>query len=123
MIHLARDPNVMLFIMTTIGLSILSTIKDLFIIYITTALVVLYFIGSDSYLRVRTQSVKIKNNISKSFLVISGVPQCLHLGPILFILYINDVGKCFSRTTIFLIYADDIKIYSIINGLPDALAL
>ena len=33
------------------------------------------------------------------------------------------MGKCFSRNMIFLIYADDIKIYSIINGLPDALAL
>ena len=33
------------------------------------------------------------------------------------------MSKCFSRTTIFVIYANDIKIYSIINGLPDALAL
>ena len=38
----------------------------------------------DSYLRDRTQSVKIKNNISESFSVTSGVPQGSHLGPIFF---------------------------------------
>lgn len=60
-----------------------------------------------SYLNKRTQVVKLKNHVSESLPVECGVPQGTILGPLLFILYMNDLlynknikNKIFS-------YADD----------------
>ena len=44
------------------------------------------------YLTGRTAQVKIKNYVSSAFDVPSGVPQGSHLGPFLFILFINDIA-------------------------------
>lgn len=75
-----------------------------------------------SYLQGRSQSVKIKNCISDIFPVPSGVPQGSHLGPILFLLFVNDITSCFKKAT-FSLYADDLKIYSCINNVLDATAI
>lgn len=48
----------------------------------------------------------------------SGVPQGSHLGPLFFIIYLNNINQCF-KTARFLLYADDLKIYSEIKSQED----
>ena len=57
------------------------------------------------------------SSISK---VLSGVPQGSVLGPILFILYINDVVDSLPTSTTCKLFADDLKIYSVLNIINDA---
>ena len=63
-----------------------------------------------SFLSQRTQFVRIKNTFSTSSDVISGVPQGSCLGPLLFLLYINDAKSAIQYSN-FLMYADDCKLY------------
>ena len=62
-----------------------------------------------SYLSERTQSVKIRNAYSSYRHITMGVPQGSILGPILFIIYINDLPNLSSNITC-LSYADDTAI-------------
>lgn len=71
-----------------------------------------------SYLLNRYQYVKISDSVSRKIKVTSGVPQGSHLGPLWFILFIDDVVDCFSHCEV-LIYADDIKIFKTIHSLSD----
>ena len=65
-----------------------------------------------AYLENRIQRVKIQNSYSKWGNVISGIPQGSILGPLLFIIYINELSNiCDSGSCLFL-YADDAKIYN-----------
>ena len=63
-----------------------------------------------SYLKDRVQVVRVGNQLSTPVNVCSGVPQGSHLGPLLFILFINDLKDVF-RNSNFLMYADDLKIF------------
>lgn len=72
----------------------------------------------ESYILNRSQAVCLKGFTSRFLPVASGVPQGSHLGPLLFILYINDMNTCFQSSKV-LIYADDTKIYKAIASHTD----
>ena len=60
----------------------------------------------ESYLKNRHQIVKIGDTLSDKMQIVCGVPQGSILGPILFLLYINDI-KNSSKILKFFLYADD----------------
>ena len=59
-----------------------------------------------SYLRGRSQFVQYKDKTSCKSTITTGVPQGSILGPLLFIIYINDIAKVTNKFH-FTIYADD----------------
>ena len=71
-----------------------------------------------SFLSQRRQRVKVRNSVSYSARITSGVPQGSVLGPILFIAYICDLPTQLSSTAS--IFADDTKIFSGISSVNDA---
>jgi len=65
-----------------------------------------------NFVQDRTQRVVLPNGTSTFRSVISGVPQGSVLGPVLFVVYINDIVDLFEDTNVCTkLYADDIKIY------------
>ena len=73
------------------------------------------------YLSNRYQRVIINNSLSDSLPVISGVPQGSILGPLLFLVYINDMSSYINHSQ-FLKFADDTKCFLHINTLSDHIA-
>lgn len=63
-----------------------------------------------SYLIERKQHVECMGYTSESYSATSGVPQGSNLGPLLFIIFINDIQYCIRHSD-FLMYADDFKIF------------
>ena len=63
------------------------------------------------YLRDRQQRVLVSGKLSSSRNAQSGVPQGSILGPILFVLFINDISDGISQETQLSMYADDTKIW------------
>ena len=63
-----------------------------------------------SYLTNRTQALCVKDELSHSMPVLSGVPQGSILGPVLFTLSINDLPSCIQFSNI-MMYVDDTVIY------------
>ena len=69
-----------------------------------------------SYLCNRKQHVVLNGQISASSPVSSGIPQGSVLGPLLFLVYINDLGNCsLSENCFTSLYADDLLMYKIIS--------
>ena len=64
-----------------------------------------------SYLTDRYQQDQINGFLSKKGKIISGVPQGSILGPLLFLIYINDLPNCL-KSTIPCLYADDTQIFT-----------
>ena len=74
-----------------------------------------------SYLGNRKAFVRLGSTKSQTFSVASGVPQGSILGPLIFILFINDL--CGNIKSSKLLYADDLKIFRTINSVVDCVAL
>ena len=75
-----------------------------------------------SYLSNRKQSVLYKQFMSKEYIVRSGVPQGSNLGPLFFLLFINDLPEIISGSDK-LLFADDFKIFTHVDSINDAVKL
>ena len=63
------------------------------------------------YLEGRQQRVMVNGVLSDLCTVKSGVPQSSILGPLLFVLFIDNMQNCVSSGTKIALYADDTKIW------------
>lgn len=71
-----------------------------------------------SYIRNRSQAVTTNGFTSTWMSIPSGVPQGSLLGPLLFVIFINDIATCFKHANV-LLYADDTKIFMAVNNMAE----
>ena len=64
-----------------------------------------------SYLTIRQQYTALGNTVSSRQVVTLGIPQGTSLGPVLFLIYINDLPNCSNLLT-FRTFADDTNVFA-----------
>ena len=80
---------------------------------------VITWIGN--FLKDRTQRVKVGEQLSTEAPVVSGVPQGSVIGPVLFIIFINDLPDGLKNKI--LLFADDVKLYRRVKTVADCMEL
>jgi hypothetical protein len=75
------------------------------------------------FLSNRSQAVRVANSTSTFRSVRSGVPQGSVLGPILFLVFINDIVYLFGSGLNLKLYADDVKMYTAIHDISSVAVL
>ena len=79
-----------------------------------------YYNYIENFFKDRKQTVYSNNCFSYSTSVVSGVPQGSVLGPLLFVLYINDLSEIIdSSNSVILTFADDTKLISKISSVSE----
>jgi hypothetical protein len=73
----------------------------------------------NNFLTGRTQCTRVGSSYSQTAPLISGIVQGSCLGPLLFLLYINDVATLFDSAITCKLYADDVKLYSVVKTNSD----
>ena len=68
----------------------------------------------ESWLVGKSQSVVVNGTCSSQAMVKSGVPQGTVIGPLMFLLYINDIGNKMNSNL--RLFADDSILYGIVNN-------
>ena len=76
--------------------------------------------GITAFLHGRSQCVVVENRYSSWSMVIRGVPQGSVLGPMLFVLFINDISNITVNGLFTKLYADDLKLYTSIISTDDS---
>ena len=71
----------------------------------------------ESYLTKRSQRVCLNNHLSDSASVTCGVPQGSILGPLLFLIFINDLPLVLKQSAAVDLYADDTIFYDFQNDI------
>ena len=67
------------------------------------------------FLKLRKQRVVLNGHLSSWFSTETGVPQGSILGPLLFLIYINDLSD--GLTTNARLFADDISLFSVVDNI------
>ena len=75
----------------------------------------------EAFLCGRVQRVSVNGKVSSEESVLSGIPQGSVLGPLLFVLYINDLPQGLDCTAY--LFADDTKVLKKIHNLEDSVQL
>ena len=78
---------------------------------------------TSSFLLNRTQHVLLNGSFSDPAKVLSGVPQGTVMGPLLFLIYINDIHRNLSPGTEIRLFADDSLLYRNISDTSDSQTL
>ena len=76
-----------------------------------------------AFLTDRKQRVHLNGVYSSWATVLSGIPQGSILGPLLFIIYINDLPDSLNADSNIFLYADDAKLYRYISTSQDISSL